>query len=74
MEIMKYKIIKNSNNQNEIQSELTSKIWPEFMYHDIISNKYWKFLFNNFLSFQIAYVLDKTTVGIDSKLYSFKMG
>ena len=61
---MKYKIIKNSNNQNEIHSELASKIWPEFMYHDIISNKYWKYLFTNFLSFQVAYVLGKTTIGI----------
>ena len=65
---MKYKIIKNSNNQNEIQSELTSKIWPEFMHHDIIVNKYWKYLFNNFLSFQIAYVLGKTTVGIANSI------
>jgi len=61
---MKYKIIKNSKNQNEIHSELTSKIWPEFMYHDTISNKYCKYLFTHFLSFQFAYVLDKTTIGI----------
>lgn len=61
---MKYTIIKNSDNQQKIQSELTSRIWPEFMQHDMIVNKYWEYLFNSFLNFQIAYVLDKTTIGI----------
>ncbi len=61
---MKYEIIKNSDNQNEIQSELTSRIWPEFMHHDKIVNKYWKYLFSYFLKFQIAYVFDSITIAV----------
>jgi len=65
---MKYIIIKNSDNQHKIQSELTSRIWPEFMQHDMIVNKYWEYLLSSFLNFQIAYVLDKTTIGIANSI------
>ena len=35
---MQYKVLKNIPEQEKIQDEITSELWPEFMLHDPVSN------------------------------------
>jgi len=51
---MKYEVIKNIPHHKEIQYEITKELWPEFMFHDPISNKYWDKLFELFSAYQFS--------------------
>ena len=46
---MNYEIIIGDSRISEIQKDLGSKTWPEFMQHDPIVNKYWADLYTCFL-------------------------
>jgi len=52
----------------QLQGELTKSLWPEFMMHDPIANKYWKSLFEFCPEFQISLVIDDEIVGIANSI------
>ena len=48
----------------QMQNEMTKNLWPEFMMHDPVANKYWSSLFELFPELQISLVLDDKIIGI----------
>ena len=60
----KYSFISNVQDHMQLQHEVTKSLWPEFMMHDSIANKYWKSLFEFFPDFQISMVLHDEIIGI----------
>lgn len=64
----KYSFISNVQNHMELQGELTKSLWPEFMMHDPVANKYWESLFEFFPDFQISLVLDDKIIGIANSI------
>ncbi len=61
---MDYKILVGDKRIIEIQNSLGSKTWPEFMQHDKTANKYWPYLYNEFLSYQFAISYENQIIGI----------
>lgn len=61
---MNYEIIIGDTRIGEMQKDLGSKTWPEFMQHDDIVNKYWADLYTNFLKFQFALFDKPKIIGI----------
>lgn len=57
-----YKIVtsKDYPNQYELQTEIE---WPEFMYHDPVSNRLWKSLFETFTDFQFSIFQEDNALG-----------
>jgi len=51
---MKYKVLKNIPEHNKIQNKITLELWPEFILHDPVSNKYWGSLFESFGDYQFS--------------------
>lgn len=66
---MNYEIIIGENRISKIQKNLGSKIWPEFMQHDSIVNKYWPDLYTDFLKFQFAIFDKQEIVGIGNTVH-----
>ena len=52
----------------ELQRTLGLNTWPEFMQHDRIVNKYWHFLYTDFLRFQLALVDKDEIIGIGNSV------
>jgi len=52
----------------QLQGELTKSLWPEFMMHDPVANKYWKSLFEFFPDFQFSMVLGDKIIGIANSI------
>jgi len=51
-----------------MQGELTKSLWPEFMMHDSVANKYWRALFEFFPNFQVSLVLSDEIIGIANSI------
>ena len=66
---MNYKIIIGDNRISEIQKDLGSKTWPEFMQHDCIVKEYWADLYTDFLKFQFALFDKQEIVGIGNTVH-----
>ncbi len=62
--VNKYSFVSNIPNHQQKQNEITKLLWPEFMIHDPVANKYWSSLFDLFPEFQISLVIDDEIVGI----------
>jgi GNAT superfamily N-acetyltransferase len=67
-EIMEYKLITNVPNHLGIQDGVTSDAWPEFMYHDPVSNRNWEKLFEWFPEFQLSLISGDDVVGIANSI------
>ncbi len=65
---MKYKIIQNIPDHLELQNELTSQVWPEFMLHDEICDRFWYRLFNEFSDFQFTLMEKDISVGVANSI------
>ena len=61
---MEYKVIRKIAGHDEMQNEMTRDSWPEFMFHDAVTNKYWKKLFEYFDDFQVSLSFDNELVGV----------
>jgi|SRR6056297_398810 len=61
---MKYSVIKNVENHLEIQNEISLPLWPEFMLHDPVTNKYWSKLFEYFSDDQFTLKSEGEYIGI----------
>ena len=61
---MQYKVLKNVPEQEKIQNEVTSELWPEFIFHDPVSNANWHKLFELFPEFQISLMSNYEVIGI----------
>ena len=53
---------------NELQKELGSQSWPEFMQHDSIVNKNWPNLYTDFLDNQFALFENNKLVGVGNSV------
>ena len=51
---MQYKVLSDIANHNHIQNQVTLNLWPEFIFHDPISNNYWGKLFECFPEYQFS--------------------
>ena len=63
-----YSFISKIPNHLQLQNEVTTPLWPEFMMHDPIANKYWSSLFELFPEFQISLVIQDEIVGIANSI------
>jgi GNAT superfamily N-acetyltransferase len=54
--------------QRKIHNEITSELWPEFMFHDPISNANWGNLYNTFAEYQITVFIDGEAVGMANSI------
>jgi len=61
---MDYQVIKGVPHHKEIQYEITKDLWPEFMFHDPVSNKYWDQLFKLFPDYQFSLKSRGEIIGI----------
>lgn len=68
---MEYEFIKQIPNHNKIQSKITSNLWPEFMYHDPVSNSNWSKLFELFPEYQFSLKSNDEIIGIANCLPYF---
>ena len=63
-----YSFISNLPDQQHKQYEITKPLWPEFMMHDPIANKYWLSLFELFPEFQISLIINDEIIGIANSI------
>jgi len=68
---MDYKKISNFKDHKDLQYEVTKDLWPEFMFHDSISNKYWKELFSFYPDFQYSLKSKGEILGIGNSIPLF---
>lgn len=61
---MNYEILTGDPGISEIQKDLGSKTWPEFMQHDPIVKKHWADLYESFINVQFAVFDKQAIVGI----------
>lgn len=61
---MNYKVKTNIKNHLKLQNKITRKLWPEFMLHDSVSNKYWSKLYELFPDYQFSLFKDDEIIGI----------
>ena len=61
---MDYTKLTNIKDHKDLQYEVTKDLWPEFMFHDPISNKYWDNLFTFFPEFQYTLKSNDEILGI----------
>jgi len=66
--VKKYSFISNIPNHLQLQNEVTMPLYPEFMMHDPVANKYWSSLFELFPEFQISLVIDDEIIGIANSI------
>ncbi|MFC1887459.1 GNAT family N-acetyltransferase [Candidatus Cloacimonadota bacterium] len=52
----------------EQEKEINSKIWPDFMFHDEISNKYFSRLYEIFPEYQLFLLQDNKIMGIGNSI------
>lgn len=62
------KIVIGDSKINELQSELGSRSWPEFMQHDELVSKYWLRLYDEFIDFQFAFFKDEELSGVGNTI------
>lgn len=55
--------VDNPKLYRKYQDEITSGIWPEFMLHDSVANRYWHYLYEKFPKFQILMRIDGEIAG-----------
>lgn len=65
---MKFKTLYANKNIQQLQEELGRGMWPEFMQHDKIVEKYWSDLYNAFLHLQFALFDQETLVGLGNSI------
>jgi len=65
---MDYDKISNIKGHIELQYEITKDLWPEFMFHDAVSNKYWDKLFSVYPNFQYSIKSNGVILGIGNSL------
>ncbi len=65
---MSYEIIIGESRIRELQNELGSKNWPEFMQNDAVVEKYWSNLYTIFSDYQFALFDNKKLVGIGNMI------
>ena len=63
-----YSFINNVPDHMQLQNEMTKSLWPEFMMHDPVANKYWSSLFEFFPEFQISLVINDEIIGIANSI------
>ncbi|HPR95645.1 MAG TPA: GNAT family N-acetyltransferase [Thermotogota bacterium] len=68
---MNYKVLKNIPEHNELQNSITDELWPEFMFHDPVSNRNWKKLFEYFPEYQFSLQYDDEIIGVGNCLPFF---
>ena len=68
---MQYEVVKDIPDQQKIHFEVTKDLWPEFMFHDPISNKYWDKLFELFSEYQFLLKSEGEIIGIGQCLPLF---
>ncbi|MGM0446137.1 MAG: GNAT family N-acetyltransferase [Bacillota bacterium] len=68
---MKYKKISNIKGHKDLQYEITKDLWPKFMFHDPISNKYWNELFSLYPDYQYSLKSNGEIIGIGNCLPLF---
>ncbi|MCD6180918.1 MAG: GNAT family N-acetyltransferase [Candidatus Cloacimonetes bacterium] len=68
---MQYKVIKNVPNHVKLQDKGTSKLWPEFMFHDLVSNANWLKLFELFPEVQFSLMANDEIIGVANCLPYF---
>jgi len=61
---MKYRVVHDIKDHNRLQNNISLKLWPEFMLHDPISNKYWSKLFQFFPKYQFSLINEEVIIGI----------
>lgn len=61
---MQYKVLKNVPNHVKLQNDITSELWPEFMFHDPVSNSNWYKLFELFPDLQLSLINNDEVIGI----------
>ena len=61
---MEYDVIKDIPHQKEIHFEITKDLWPEFMFHDPVSNQYWDQLFELFPDYQFSLKSHGKIIGV----------
>ena len=66
--VKKYSFVSNLKNHMQLQGELTKPLWPEFMMHDPVADKYWSSLFELFPDYQISLLLDDEIIGIANSI------
>lgn len=62
---MQYTILNALENpeQINIHGDITSRIWPEFMFHDPVSNTHWLNLYKTFSEYQFSIKLNNEIAG-----------
>jgi len=65
---MEYTTLIGDNKIHQLQQELGSGTWPEFMQHDKTVEKYWLDLYTHFLKLQFALFENKTLVGVANSI------
>ncbi len=65
---MNYKKISSIENHKDLQYQITKDLWPKFMFHDPISNKYWKKLFSLFPNYQYSLKSNEEIIGVGNSL------
>lgn len=68
MKSTKNDILSGDIRIRELQSDLGSKTWPEFMQHDKTVIKHWSTLYTNFSEFQFALFEKERLLGIGNSL------
>ena len=68
---MNYELIKDVEGHLELQNEITLKLWPEFMLHDPVSQKYWSKLYELFPEYQFSLKYEGEIIGTGNCLPYF---
>ena len=64
----KSQILIGETRIRKLQSELGSRVWPEFMQHDSTVLKHWPELYTRFLEYQFALFEDEVLLGVGNSL------
>ena len=65
---MNFDLIVGEKRIHALQRSLGKIVWPEFMQHDGVVNKYWSDLHTHFLSFQFALMNKHEIAGIGNSI------
>jgi hypothetical protein len=65
---MKYSLMLGYKDVYQLQNELGSNLWPQFMQHDKIVEEHWPDLYTHFLKFQFALFDNNKIVGVANSI------
>lgn len=65
---MSYSVLIGDKRIEKDQARLGNKVWPEFMQHDAVVERYWNSLYAHFLDFQFAIYDNNMLIGVGNSI------